>query len=399
MKRIRIVARWEFLSAVMSGSFIGLALGLPLVHIGIALLMGLSLQTAEREQTAAKPIVVVDRHELMAAGTVEDGSVVRDEAAAFQQLREQRVDAVVLLDDAYPATGRVRIYAHRKPGFLNFGATLQRRGRAETVIRRAMVARLPPSGDRDRIVRPIAEVDRFQLDANGAPVPDSGAAIAILGGTFGVSFLLGLSIFLSAGLLQNAMAAERENRMLEVLLVSVRPWELLTGKVIGLGAAGLLQISIYLVLALGAAPALLGLYAVPVSVVLWSIACFATGYVLYASLMAATGAIAKDTNAATQLATIWMLAGAAPMFFITVISAEPNAIVSRVLTWIPLTAPVALLLRIGGGTIDGLHIAAPLFLALLTAVFTLRLSARLLGRVAVGMDFRLVRRRGEIAAG
>ncbi|MCA1562986.1 MAG: hypothetical protein LC804_22900 [Acidobacteria bacterium] len=73
------------------------------------------------------------------------------------------------------------------------------------------------------------------------------------------------------------MAAERENRMLEMLLVSIPALPLLAGKVAGLAAAGLLQLGVYLLLALGGAPAMLGLYDIPASALVWSTAALAWG--------------------------------------------------------------------------------------------------------------------------
>lgn len=393
MMRALVVARWEFMSAVCTASFVGLAVGLPLVHIAIAALMGLSVRAAQRGEDVQRPISVVDRAGVLPEGTYGNDSVVRDEIEAFRALRERRIDAAVVLDESYLVTGRVRIYAHRTGGLLALGGGMRQRQQAESIIRRAALATLPSPLDRERerVLTPVAEVQRFQLDSDGRAVPDSGSALALLGGTFGLSFLLGLSIFLSSGLLQNGMAAERENRMLEVLLISVPPLELLTGKVIGLGLAGLLQIAVYLVLALGAVPALLGVYDIPLSVILWSVACFASGYVLFACLTAATAAGTRDVRGSANLATFWMLAGASPMFFITFISADPHSTLTRVLSWLPLTAPVTLLLRIGNGNAAFGEFAVSLILTLLTAALVLRAAARLMQRVAAGVDLRLPR--------
>jgi ABC-2 type transport system permease protein len=172
--------------------------------------------------------------------------------------------------------------------------------------------------------------------------------------------------------------------MLELLLVSVRPLELLSGKMCALAAAGLLQMAVYLVLVLGAAPGLLGLYDISVSTIAWSAATFTVGYALFAAVMAATGTLGRDVQASTQIGTLWVLAGAAPMFLITFISAEPHSSVARILTWIPLTSPVALLLRLGIGDVPPGELLGPLALALATAAALLVASSALLRRIAVG---------------
>lgn len=61
-------------------------------------------------------------------------------------------------------------------------------------------------------------------------------------------FLLTISIFMSSGYLLQGIAEEKQNRVIEILLSSVTPTQLLTGKMMGLGAAGLLQVVFYVVL-------------------------------------------------------------------------------------------------------------------------------------------------------
>lgn len=384
MKRVWIVARWEFIAAVTRTSFIVMALGLPLVHVGLAGLMGLSMQRAIREPAAVKPILVVDSRGVLRDGLAGGDTIVRDEAGALHELRAGRAEAVFTMADDYLESGRLRAYAARRPGLLGFSDAMNRRERAAAVIRRSLVPPSMSEAAAARLLSPVTEVARFHLGPDGAAVPAPASPLAVLGGIFGVCFLLSLSIFMASGLLQQAMVTERQNRMLEVLLVSVSPLTLLTGKVAGLAAAGLVQIGVYLALTLTVAPAALGLFDISVSVILWSAACFAVGYVLFACLMAATGAIGRDTQESGQIATVWMLGGAAPMFFITFISEDPGSVLARALSWFPLTSANALLLRLGSGGVPAIELVGALSVALASAAAALVLSAALLRRVAVG---------------
>jgi ABC-2 type transport system permease protein len=384
MRRVWIVARWEFIAAVTRTSFIVMAVGLPLFHLGLAGVMGLSLQTAVRERSAVKPILVVDSRAVLRDGPAEGDTVVRDEARALSELRDGRAEAVFVMDDDYLKSGRLRAYAARRPGLLRFSDALNRRERAAAVIRRSLVPPSMPEAARGRLLSPVTEVARFHLAPDGGAVPVPASPLAALGGVFGVCFLLGLSIFMCSGLLQQAMVTERQNRMLEVLLVSVSPLTLLAGKVAGLAAAGIVQIAAYLALTIALAPAALGLFEIPLTVILWSAACFTVGYTLFACLMAATGALGRDTQESAQIATVWMLGGAAPMFFITFISDDPGSILARALSWFPLTSANALLLRLGSGGVPAMEMVGALSVALLTAAAALVLSAALLRRVTVG---------------
>lgn len=202
-------------------------------------------------------------------------------------------------------------------------------------------------------------------------------------------FIMGLSIFLASGLLQQAMSTELQNRMLEVMLSVVTPLQLLTGKIGGLSAAGLLQAVVYLAITVGVAP-LVGGVTISWSLAAWSAVIFLVGYLLFAVLMAGTGALARDPQEVPQLATLWMLLAALPFFFITHISADPGSWIARVLTWVPPTAPVALLLRMATGGVGVTERIPAIVGALVFALLSLRLSARLFGaRVQSGGQLSL----------
>jgi len=106
--------------------------------------------------------------------------------------------------------------------------------------------------------------------------------------------------------------------------------------------------------------------------------------VLYACVMAATGALGRDTQESAQIATTWVVVGASPLFFLTTFATEEVSLPARVLTWIPLTSPIAVLMRIGSGSIQGPEIVAALALTLLCAAAALAASSTLLRRVTIG---------------
>ena len=122
---------------------------------------------------------------------------------------------------------------------------------------------------------------------------------------------------------------------------------------------------------------------VPFATLAWMAVCFLAGYLLYACLMAGTGALGSDTHQSAQIATVWMVAGALPLFFIGSLSADGTSMLARALTWIPLTTPVALLLRLATDSVSAAELAGALGLTLVTAVAALAGSAGLLRRVAI----------------
>jgi ABC-2 type transport system permease protein len=377
MRRLRtiwIVTKWEFTTTVLRTSFLVVLFSLPIVHIGIAALLGLSLRTATSEPKSRAPIAVVDEPQLLTDVAGSD-IVLRDRAAALRGLSEQRFDGVYVLSSDYLQTGRVDVYERPAADLLQIGKTLANRERAATVIRRGLTRQADARAE--RLVDPLVRTTVWRVEGATVERRIAPAVVDVLAGPFGMCFIMGLSIFLASGLLQQAMSTELQNRMLEVMLSVVTPLQLLTGKVVGLSAAGLLQAVVYLAITVGVAP-LIGGVTISWSLAAWSAAIFLAGYLLFAVLMAGTGALARDPQEVPQLATLWMLLAALPFFFITHISADPGSWIARALTWVPPTAPVALLLRMATGGVGAERIPA-IAGVLIFALLSLHLSARLFG--------------------
>ena len=382
MNRIWIVARWEFLATVARAGFIVTVLTLPMVHLGLAWLLGTSIRTVT-EAGGHKPVAVVDRDGLLRDAPPGRDVIMGDEAEAMRELAEGRLDAVFVLGDRYLETGSMQAFTMRPPGLFGFADAVARRERAASVVRHGLLGPVVPAAVASRVVDPVPKVVSFHIDREGRFVQDPASPFSALSGVFGLCLLLSLSIFMSSGLLQQAMTVERQNRVLEVVLALIPPSTLITGKVLGLSAAGLLQVGVYLMLVIGPAPAILGMAALPAATTASAFACFAAGFVFYACLMAATGALGRDTQESAQIATTWILIGASPMFLVGSISAHPSSTVAHVLSWIPLTSPVALLLRIGADGVSTLELVGALLTTIVCAGGALAVSAALLPRVSI----------------
>ena len=139
MNKIWIVARWEFMCTVMRVSFVATVVSLPLVHVGIALLIGHAVSSADRSAAAPRPIAIVDSRGVLQGASGRE-IVTRDEAAALRMLKESRVDAVFVLADDYLESGRLRDYTRASRGLFAFADGLERRNRAATVIRHGLLA-------------------------------------------------------------------------------------------------------------------------------------------------------------------------------------------------------------------------------------------------------------------
>ena len=282
---------------------------------------------------------------------------------------------VYVLHVDYLHSGRVDEYSRGPSSILQLGRQIEHRERVAALIRRGLLQDDSPRAN--RLVEPIASVNTYRVGDESISRESSTPILGLLAGPVGVCFVLGLAIFLAAGLLQQAMESEMQNRMLEVVLSIITPAALLTGKVAGLSAAGLLQLGVYLSVAVVAGPMLGSGAGIPGATLIWSGVVFVAGYILFAVLLAGSGALARDPQESTQVASLWLLLAAMPFFLITHIGAHPASMVARVLTWFPPTAPVALLLRIGFDGVGTLERTAATLAILLSSLAALRVSTAL----------------------
>ena len=161
--------------------------------------------------------------------------------------------------------------------------------------------------------------------------------------TFTILFLL--SIMCSAGYLLQGVAEEKENRVLEILLSSVSAGQLLAGKVLGLCAAGLTQIGIWSVMVITPAIVMLPFLNLRWSQLVIAIVFFLLGFLLFGTLMAGFGSLGSNMKESQQMSILWTMVAISPVFFMAALLAQPNGMIARVLSFIPLTAPLTIIIR------------------------------------------------------
>ena len=198
------------------------------------------------------------------------------------------------------------------------------------------------------------------------------------------SILLIMSIFTSSGFLLQGLGEEKQNRIIEILLSSVSARELLTGKVLGLGAAGLLQMVVWMatigIMAPMASATIGGFFdtlKISPSLLVLGIIYFILGYLLFAILMAGLGSISTTPQEGQQLSTIFTLMGTIPFWFIWFIIENPNHILSQILTLFPITAPITVIVRLGLAEVPVWELVVSIALLILSIIGVLLVSAKI----------------------
>ena len=187
----------------------------------------------------------------------------------------------------------------------------------------------------------------------------------------------------SSSLMLTSITHEKQNRVMEILLSSVSPREMLVGKIIALGATGLLQtliwlISGYVLIQLsGREFALPETYLLTPDLLAWGILFFILGYMVYSSLMAGLGALVPDPKEGSQATLVVIFPLIIPMFFSNLVASAPNAPLFVFFSIFPLTAPISMVSRMSATLVPGWQIALAIVLQLLSTVFIVQAISRM----------------------
>jgi ABC-2 type transport system permease protein len=149
-----------------------------------------------------------------------------------------------------------------------------------------------------------------------------------------------------------SVSKEKESRTIEVLLLSMRPRDLMLGKILGLCVVALLQIlawgGVMLVFG-GISVGGLSALGLPDGFFVWALLYFVLGYLLYASLLGALGALAPSMREGAQFTFLIMLPLFVPLMLSSAMIESPNGTLTVFLSLFPLTSPVTMITRLATG--------------------------------------------------
>ncbi|MEA5358900.1 ABC transporter permease [Amycolatopsis sp., V23-08] len=189
-----------------------------------------------------------------------------------------------------------------------------------------------------------------------------------------VAFLLYISIITYGMMVAQGVVEEKSSRVVEILLASVRPWQLLLGKVIGLGLVGLTQLVILTAAGLIAATAtgVLSLTGFATGALLWGLLWYLLGFLLYAMIYGALGSLVsrqEDTQSVVGPINVVLIIGFVSGF--NLLLQDPDGTATKVVSLIPLLSPILMPARIATGAATGWEIGLSLGLtAALVALLT-----------------------------
>lgn len=382
-----IVARHEFLKTIRRKEFLFMTFVFPLFLAGITIIPSLLASTVPAEDQRIGYIDMTGSFDFPESLTSEGFSIgpmeakpssiefvkYEESSEARRDVRSGKISSYLMVPEDFLETGVIELYASERgasaPGF-ELSAELSNI---------AIDSLLKDRVDEDvlqRVKNPV-NLKLYNIGDNGESSEKGLTEILTdFGLPFVTAFLLFFSIFSSSGYLLRGVAEEKENRIMEVLLSSTTPTELLTGKITGLGAVGLLQIIVWLsVIVIG------GGYALPINVepmlLFLALIYFLLGFLFFASMMAGIGAVTGSLQESQQVAGIFTFAAAFPLVFMQLILTKPDSPFAVFLSLFPFTSSVTMLSRIGASEVPFSQIAASLLILFVSIHVVIIISSRL----------------------
>ena len=299
------------------------------------------------------------------------------QAEAERALRDGTVNQMIVIAADYLESGRIRRYAIDT----NIFSSQDERAVSGWIVRSLLRSRVD-SLRIERVARPARGMELYTPNpAGGFEVHDERREMLDFLLPFAFGFLMGLGIVMGGQYLLQGVAEEKESRILESMLCTVNASELLAGKLLGLGSAGLTIVGSWLVMgaALGGPALALAQIKVPPALFALAVVYFLLGYLFYGSIMTGIGAITNNMREAQQFSFLFTFMNFIPFYMLTTIVGRPGSGLAVGLSLFPPMAPVAMMLRMSApsASVPLWQIGLSLALLLGTAWLTLVISARL----------------------
>lgn len=188
--------------------------------------------------------------------------------------------------------------------------------------------------------------------------------------------LLMMMVVYSGQMLVRSMIEEKSSRLIEMLISSSTPEELLTGKIIGLSMLGITQILIWVLLGMSLVASSL----LPVTAfknIFPMLLYFILGFLFYASLFVGIGSTVNTEQEAQHITTYLSLILMLPVVIAMPAIQNPDFIVTKVFSYIPLTIPTVMLLRLNVQNVSDLDIIISLLIMVFSIFIVTKVSAKI----------------------
>ena len=411
MNKVFLIIQREYLSRVKKKSFLILTFLVPSLFIGMYAAIFFIYKNSD---DTAKKFNVIDKTGIFSNQFKDQPNVTfnyidTEYETAKKEARSEKDVFLLYIDSNFKETGEVEIIAEKKPGI---ALVSEIENQMESILQ---TKKLLAAG----IDTAVLNSARAKVNINAKQLTDEGEKDASIGATYVVgflgAFLIYLALFIYGAQVMRGIIEEKTSRIVEVIVSSVKPFQLMLGKILGIGAVGLTQFLLWIILSTGLST--LGASAfmnqsdtrteqtdpknkIPTEmsaqnggaaqqffkaagtinfpfIIGTFLFYFIGGYLLYSALFAAVGS-AVDNETETQQ---FMLPITLPLIFtfilgMNVIVNNPDSDLSFWLSIIPFTSPIAMMIRIPFG-VPTWQLALSIVLLIGGFIFTTWVASRI----------------------
>lgn len=403
MNKIAVIIAHEYTTRVRSRWFI---IGTLLGPVAMLLLIAIPIvATALAGDGTEGKVAIVDRsgdvaQQLLASDTsLYELAGNRSRNELNEAVRSEKLQAWIEIPSTVVDSGTVTLFSRG-------GTGISFESRISSDIQPIVVsARLERAGTDTSVIRLVEQgisIAALKITDEGVQ-EDSSMASAAIG--YAAGFVIYILIFLYGSMVMRGVVEEKANRIIEVLASSARPFDIMMGKVLGIGLVGLTQVLAWLVLGAGALAILAAAFAagvdgeqaadairqaqemqaqapmspmaggvmkigtvsiptIPLSTVFLFVFYFLCGYFLYATLFAAVGSAVDQEADANQLTLPVTMPVVLTMLFIGNVISAPNGAFAVVTSLIPLFTPILMTVRVAATDVPAWQIVTSMVLSI-----------------------------------
>jgi ABC-2 type transport system permease protein len=392
MNKVLLIIQREYLTRVRKKSFIIMIFVVPLLILAMGAIIALVAKDSNNLSTL-QIVTVVDDSKIF-VDKFRDVSNIKFvvnhkdlNADKAESKKDENISTLYIPAD-YAKKGSVQIFSKKKSPMQLTDEIEKQMG--NIAFDYSMIQHHIDTAVIHSIKRANFSVKTVEITETGDKSSDLGANIAV---GIACAIFIYISLFIYGGQVMRGVIEEKTSRIIEVIISSVKPFQLMLGKIIGVGLVGLTQFSAWIILSVISSKIAGHAFNTPQSFMAGIIATlstipfgyilgcflfyFLTGYLLYSALFAAVGS-AVDSETETQQ---FMFPITLPLLFtymlsVTVLFRAPDSALAVWLSIIPFTAPVAMMVRLPFDP-PAWQVALSMFMMVVGFLFTTYVAARI----------------------
>ncbi len=390
MKKIFAVAQWEFLEKVKTKTFIISLILTPALIIAFSLLPTL---LTEQPDTTTKAIGIVDTSgiyfdsmkNILENYKLENGQPnyillnLNEKGYSLNEIKDHadslalknRIEGYLFINYAGTKNVNVEFRGINVGNFRDIGR-FQEAFNDVRITQKLKSARVDSSVA--KIVSANVEVKPVKIEKGGKEKKFD--FLSVFFTSFILIMLLMMMILYSGGMLIRSLVEEKSNRLIEILISSCTPDELLTGKILGLSALGFAQIIIWVIIGIS----VVGSSLIPVSAfenILPMLGYFILGFIFYTAVFVGIGSVVSTEQEAQQMTSYISMVLILPVVLAFSAIQNPSSILVKVLSYIPFTIPSIMMLRINISPVPMDEILISLIIMFLSIYITIIIASKI----------------------